>query len=709
MNLRHAILLAIPLLCPAIAHAADPDDVVDLDRIEVTSDKIPTTLARSPDSVTVVDGDTLRSQGATDLSGAMRLVAGVEAPAGGDNGPASSVPALWGLREFDAFLLVVDGVPSGGAFNPALQAMNLSNVERIEVLRGAAPVSFGATSFVGVIQVIHYAAGKGPVRAEMHVGSRGGVGVAIAVPVNDDKDSGFASSLMVDADRERMSADRTGFNRGHALYRMRGQVGGGTLGVDLDASVVTQNPTSAHPREGKTLTPRFPLDANINPSDGRIDETRFQAALDYTHDTGLGTWNTKLSLANTQGDITRGFLRPDFADDGVTPNADGYRQHRHTNEVYFDTHIITTLSPRSTLAWGVDHLYGSGSQSSDNFEYAIFPNGSNAPLSTLLHTDEITLLNDRRSFTGVYGDWRFDVTDAWRLDAGIRYNHTSEHRYGQAIDNTVSPPELAVADTSQHSDSRLSGVFGTSLQLWKNGNDETVAYANYRNTFKPAAIDFGPDVEGGILKPEDARSVEFGLKGSNLSGRLQWDASAFQMHFNNLVVSTNVNGLPALANAGSERFRGVEFETRYRVASDLNLQASMAWHNARFADYVQDFDGVPTQLGGKQLELSPRHLGGLGLTWVPSQGWNGYLIGSYVGSRYLNKRNTALAGSYATVDAGLGYRHDAWEMRLDGTNLGNRRDPVAESEFGDSQFYRLNGRTLQASLRWTFDKAPAAP
>ncbi len=44
-------------------------------------------------------------------------------------------PALWGLREFDAFLLVVDGVPWGGAFNPALTTLDLTNVERIDVLR----------------------------------------------------------------------------------------------------------------------------------------------------------------------------------------------------------------------------------------------------------------------------------------------------------------------------------------------------------------------------------------------------------------------------------------------------------------------------------------------------------------------------------------------------------------------------------------------
>jgi outer membrane receptor protein involved in Fe transport len=62
---------------------------------------------------------------------------------------------------------------------------------------------------------------------------------------------------------------------------------------------------------------------------------------------------------------------------------------------------------------------------------------------------------------------------------------------------------------------------------------------------------------------------------------------------------------------------------------------------------------------------------------------------NYVGDRYLNKRNTALAASYATLSASLGYRKGRWEARVSGRNLTDRRDPVAESELGDAQYYRL--------------------
>ena len=239
--------------------------------------------------------------------------------------------------------------------------------------------------------------------------------------------------------------------------------------------------------------------------------------------------------------------------------------------------------------------------------------------------------------------------------------------------------------------------------MWRDCTDELTAYASYRNTFKPAVIDFGPEAESEILQPESARSIEAGLKGSNFGGRLQWDASVFRMDFRNLVVSQDIGGLPGLVNAGNERFKGAEIEARYQLVDALSLQGTWAWHDARFADDVQLFDGVPVQLRGKFLELSPRHLAGLGLIYAPASSWNANVIANWIGSRFLNKRNTAMAGGYALLDAGIGYRRDRWEIRLDARNLTDRRDPVAESELGEAQFYRQPGRSVQASLRYDFN------
>src|SRR4051812_47812885 len=141
------------------------------EQVEVTATRVPEDPQDVPAAIEVFSGEELRQRGARDLRSALSSAIGVEIAPGGDAGPASYVPDFWGVKEFDAFLLVVDGVPWGGAFNPALTSLNLNDVERIEVMRGPAPITYGATSFVGVIHVIHHGVDSKDHYVDLHGGS----------------------------------------------------------------------------------------------------------------------------------------------------------------------------------------------------------------------------------------------------------------------------------------------------------------------------------------------------------------------------------------------------------------------------------------------------------------------------------------------------------------------------------------------------------
>src|SRR5258707_2721419 len=231
--------------------------------VEVTATRIPEPADEVPASVTVVTGDDLRARGTTSLREALAPVAGVEIAPGADNGPASAVVELWGLKEFDAFLLVVDGVPWGGAFNPAVESVSLNDVERIEVVRGAAPVMYGATSFVGVIQVVHRHAGARGGVIDGFVGNRGSGGGSLSVPL--PKAGGLASSLVLDYLEEGFRDDRTSFKRGHAALRSEAAAGSGVFRVTLAGPILAQSPASPRFFDGTELSPLVPIDANHNP------------------------------------------------------------------------------------------------------------------------------------------------------------------------------------------------------------------------------------------------------------------------------------------------------------------------------------------------------------------------------------------------------------------------------------------------------------
>lgn len=105
--------LALALAAGARAQSPEPLAATVGETLQVTATRIPEDVLDLPASVTVISAEEIAARGATDLASALALATGVFVAPGGDGGPASSVPELMGLREFDAFLLVVDGVPWG--------------------------------------------------------------------------------------------------------------------------------------------------------------------------------------------------------------------------------------------------------------------------------------------------------------------------------------------------------------------------------------------------------------------------------------------------------------------------------------------------------------------------------------------------------------------------------------------------------------------
>jgi outer membrane receptor protein involved in Fe transport len=246
-------------------------------------------VQEAPDSISVVSGDDLRDRGATDLRSALALMAGVSVYPGGDAGPAGATPSILGRIEADDFLLLVDGVPLGGAFIPAFATLDLHNVEKIEVIRASAPVFYGTTAFAGTIHVIHYAAGQAERAAHVSTGSYGSAAVDFSAVIAGQ--GPVLQSVGVDASRIRIAGDGVGADRVHGLYRLASDTGLGHLHLDLEGTEQWQKPQSPVPVDASGHPPpALPVDFNQNPADGRRDDdvARLVAGLDTT--TGAVKW-----------------------------------------------------------------------------------------------------------------------------------------------------------------------------------------------------------------------------------------------------------------------------------------------------------------------------------------------------------------------------------------------------------------------------------
>lgn len=690
MRKTSAILGALVVGATASAQQPGDADASALDWLQVTATRFADPVQEVPNAISIIAGDELRARGAYDLRSALALVGGAFVAPGGDFGPAASVPGLLGVREVDDFLLVVDGIPVGGAFIPQFDTVDLHNVERIEVVRGAAPVYYGTTAFAGTINIVHYPAGKAANTLSASSGSFGSLAADGATVLSS---GALKQSLAADVTHEKISDARAGYDRQHASYRLSAQLGPGNFTFDVDGVHQRQRPSSPSPvGDDGRLTTLLSSDFNQNPADAVINTNRARAVFGYQQAVPLGTWGTTLSETHTHVNTVQGYLQDGFAAT-IENDAAGFSQRRVIDDIYLNSSITQSLSPGVAITYGIDEIVGHARQASGTFSYTLPLDGSAVPLSGAQMLDGSTTLRDSRSFMGAFAQSRWKVTPMLNVLAGVRFDHISESQ--EAEDGTTT------ARQSEHA-ARWSGTLGIDYRLWHDAEgdlDDVTVYANTGNTFQPPQIDFGPDSGfAPLLRPETERSYEAGIKADGLDGRFDVDLTAFFVDFGHLALPTLIRGTPGVMNGGSERFKGMELEAAWRTTDALKFAATFSINDARYRDFDTLIGDTLVQLRGNHQVLSPRLLSALSATYAPPAGLRASLTSNYTGARYLDMQNTKRAGGYFTEDASVGYGFERVNVMASAYNVTDRRDPALESDLGEGQFYRVKGRWLQLKI-----------
>ncbi|MBF0376425.1 MAG: TonB-dependent receptor [Desulfamplus sp.] len=129
-----------------------------LETLTVTAERFPVQEKESSRFITVITSEELKESGAVNVVDALKRSGGFAykayGPLGTSHGGMNSTLSIRGVK--DGELILINGVPIQGSAGHAydLNTIPVEQIERIEVLKGAASTIYGANAMSGVINII---------------------------------------------------------------------------------------------------------------------------------------------------------------------------------------------------------------------------------------------------------------------------------------------------------------------------------------------------------------------------------------------------------------------------------------------------------------------------------------------------------------------------------------------------------------------------
>ncbi len=651
-----------------------------------TAAKIPVELRDLPQTVDVVPIEVLRDQRALSIQDAMKNIPGVGMSHG--DGQRDQIT----IRGFSAISdQFVDGFR-----DDALYFRDLSNVERIEVIKGPAAVLYGRGSSGGLINRVTRRPGMdvtsltlsagswGLKRAEADLGrtfATGGSGFRLTGAVERsgsyrrfqflDRET-ISPSLLYKPDERTellLQADYLRDARitdfGIPAYQ----------GRPVDVAPATYY-GAANAREAdvsRALVTSQTITLNHRLSDTLSIRNGFRH---YDYD--LDRRNT---LSGVVLPVTATRPRPQ-----VSLNRSNFFRHENGWSNQLELTQIARLG-------GMEHtlLYGFEVARQRKDQLLFSRNGIAtvdlfAPVLPVVPVDlggtPATNNQGRFQNEGLYVQDLIDFGSGIKALVGLRHDW-----FEQRTIQRLALPSLA------RTDSEWSPRAGLVFQP----DDAQSYYASWSRSFQPSGEGFAIAVNNADIEPEKTTNKEIGAKYTLLGGKLNTTISLFELE--RIGIKSAAPGSTVLIPIGTQRTRGVELSGNLDLASGWRAIAGYSYLDARVTKSLAVESGQPVE--GKRATLTPEHSANLFVTKSFADRIGLGIGGNYVDDRFANPGNTVVLPGYVTVDALAWAKLGIARLQINATNLFDERYTV--SGHGTSPILNLPGapRTVIATLSLT--------
>jgi catecholate siderophore receptor len=631
-----------------------------------------------PQSITVLNSELLRSQAVTSMQDAVRNVPGVTVHLG--EGRRDQVL----IRGFSA----VNDQYLNGVRDDAPYYRDLSNVERIEVVKGPAAVLYGRGSSGGIVNRITKEPLTEGTLAELTAvfGSYGTKRASgdLSIPTFDGK---------LDFRLTGAYEDSGSFRHYFGLNR-----------YDVTPSIYWKpsDRTFLLFQADNLYDSRVP-DRGIPSLDGRPAPVAIATYYGYPADDYLRNRVNSQSLKG-EHQFAQWTLRNTFRHTGydnlfsnTQPNGtllvsgaqQVIRQQYNANSLqqnYFNQ--TEGLKELRTGPWKHTLLVGGeyGFQSRDFVRFngtapnvALFD-----PILTRPTYNTTTAANDS-IFDGTvlasYVQDQIDFGHGWKALAGIRFDYFKQYL------NDRRPANVDLTRIDRQWSPRAGIVYQP--------NPWVSLYGSFSRSFQPSGEGLSLAVNATELKPEITENFELGSKFDFLRGRLSSTVSLFRLNRNN-VKTPDPADIARLLPVGLQRTDGFELSFVGRPFSKLEVFGGYALLDATIEKSTTVSSGVSLQ--GKRAQLVPRHAFNL---WSTYSFTNGFGFGGgvvYNDDRFAEANNLVLLPEYTRVDAAVYYRKRHYDIAVNVRNIGNAK----YYESAHSNFQIMPGSPVNALVTTRF-------
>jgi iron complex outermembrane receptor protein len=282
----------------------------------------------------------------------------------------------------------------------------------------------------------------------------------------------------------------------------------------------------------------------------------------------------------------------------------------------------------------------------NDLSFLLFTESLGVPFDPSLATSGFTVgqsYQQQRDSQAIYTHLTYDINEYLEGFLGLRYTKdegklSNVHSWVGDYDANHAYDLIVEQPTKHYDDDKVSGSMGLKYQL----SDEFMLYGSYSQGYRSSAFNGGATfstTELTVAEPETLEAYEMGIKSRWWDNRLQFNGALFHNNYKNQQLVNIVGAVRFLENAGSSYIDGAEFEFRALLSEDLSINIGIGLLDTEYDELslTNPATSLPVDLSGNQLPSAPSVNMNISVDYIAARGsWGEVSI--HFNSQYVSKQ-----------------------------------------------------------------------